>query len=735
MGGLATAALSWLVLLAAIHAGLRVPSSEALSPLAVLRTLDYSIGEIGAFAALREEFVSDNLGGPAPRPDVTAASESPAAEADGGAPAQVAGGPISPGRPPRTIVEHEFDNDSFGKAHPVETIPFTATTDTSSATRESREHAGCEPLGLSGGTVWYRYTPHADIGLLANTFGTTYPVALAVYAGDSLGNLTQLDCDYNEGGNAQVVFPGKQGIAYHFQASAPTGGGHFEFSLDELGETELVSIRSDGKSGAGEWSSVSANGRYVAFPSQRRTMVDEGDECWGTGTCSDVFVRDMRTGRTERVSVSSDGTPGSDTAGNPGGFPSISGNGRYVAFASGAPNLVQGDTNGADDVFVHDRKTGRTERVSVSSHGEEGRLSPEWQAACGPIYDQPLLDDLSRPDDQRQPLWGEGCWFNNHSLNHGISISSDGRYVVFSSHLQGLVPGVPECTDAGGLDLWNLAVAHPHLPAAVVHGVDAGWLSCRQIYVYDRKTNRTTLASISSDGEPANADSSSPFIARGGRWVVFASDASNLATIMAEDGTERPDTNGFRDAFVHDLRTGTTELVSLGTNEEQGHGASGGAGVRGHVTVSDNGRWVAFVSYAPDLVPGDLNDEVDVFLRDRRTGRTEILTPGAGGSGHASISADGRYIALTYERDEREPRTNAPLAEGHELLVHDRITGTVTRISVATSGEEANGMGSGEPEISADGHFVVFFSDATNLDPRDTDPRLDVYIHELPWTR
>jgi Tol biopolymer transport system component len=264
----------------------------------------------------------------------------------------------------------------------------------------------------------------------------------------------------------------------------------------------------------------------------------------------------------------------------------------------------------------------------------------------------------------------------------------------------------------------------------VVPAVDAGVLSCRQIYVHDRKTGETSLASISSDEVPANADSSSPYIAPGGRWVVFASDASNLAPVVAADGTTLPDLNGNRDAFVHDLRTGTTELVSLSTGEQQGMGDSGGHGHRGHVTISDDGRWVAFVSTAPNLAPGDANIELDTFLRDRQKGETLLLSPGPGLSGHASISADGRYVALTYPVDADKSPENR-----QDLLVYDRETRTVTRVSVATSGHEADGRVALEPEISATGRFVVFHSDATNFDARDGDRGWDMYIHELPWTR
>lgn len=695
---------------------------------------------MGAFAALREEFVDDVLGA-TPSRSVRTVPPQVVPGADKVAPPQPGTTRLEVGRPPRTIVQHPFDNDNFEKAYPVESIPFTGTTDTNSATRQANEpEPTCVPVALGGGSIWYRYAPRRDRGLIANTFGTTYPVALAVYTGDDFGNLTELDCDFNEGGNAQVVFPGSKGTPYFFQVVASAGGGHTEFSLDPLGTTELVSVSWDGEGSANadngaSYGSLSADGRYVAFIGTANNLVEnDTNTCWWNDVCADIFVRDMKTGRTERVSVASDGTQASSEAGD-SLMPSISGNGRYVAFASGAPNLVPDDHNDAFDIFVHDRHTGRTERVSVSSEGAEGQLPESWHTVCRAYADQEVMHDLLDDPRNHRHYWGEGCWFHDHWINQGVSISSDGRFVAFSTHLQGLVPGVPECTDTGGLDLWNLGVGHPWLHPVVVPGVDAGWLSCRQIYVHDRRTDRTSLVSASSEGAPGNADSSSPFIARGGRWVVFGSDSSNLAPVVADDGTARPDSNGKRDAFIHDLRTGRTELVSVSSEEEQGLGESGGHGVRGHVTVSDDGRWVSFISTAPNLAPGDLNTEVDVFLRDRLKGLTELLSPGPGESGHASMSADGRYIAITFSRDPGTFHPGQPLSHPQDLLVYDRDTDTITRVSVNTAGHEANGTFAAEPEMSADGHVVVFHSDATNYDGRDTDNGWDLYIHELPWIR
>ena len=159
------------------------------------------------------------------------------------------------------------------------------------------------------------------------------------------------------------------------------------------GATTLVSVAIDGSesSGHSEEVSISADGRYVAFRSWASNLVN-GD----TNNLPDIFVRDLQTNQTTRVSVASDGTQANNFSFNP----SISADGRYVAFTSWANNLVSGDTNGGRDIFVHDRQTGATTRVSVATGG--------GQAAA----------DSQRP-----------------------SISADGRYVAFESDASNLVSG------------------------------------------------------------------------------------------------------------------------------------------------------------------------------------------------------------------------------------------------------------------------------------------------------
>ena len=728
--GLGAALISGAVLLGTLQFALAVPSEESLVPLARAGKLDYSAGPSGLFNSLRDAFVAHVLGlEPLPRAigsavgdSVTVATSTPVIP--------TLAAPI-PGRLPRTVVQHTFDNDRFEEARPINAIPFTGKTDTRNAQRESSEPESCEPVG---GTVWYRYRPERNVGLLANTFGTDHPMAIGVFSGQDLNDLTLIGCNVSSAGNAQFVFPAKKNLNYYFQLAAPVVGGNLVFNLDPLGSTRLVSYSRDGKRSGNvgsETASISADGRYVAFLShatdlgprdEKRTCPYRNENTWG---CPDIYVRDMLTGRTELVSKNSRGVSSNSGASR---SPAISRDGRYVVFHSIGDNLVPHDENKAGDIFVHDTVRHTTTRVSVSSNGDEG--SNPWSSNPFCTSDRPRtvphIDEGSR----------EFC-ANTMSdfFPTGLSISSNGRWITFASSLHGLVdPEPPHCTD---LTSHDYSGQHNHGPGIPL-GVDVGQWACRQIYVHDQRTGTTRLLSVSPDGQPGDGDSAAPFLSRNGRWVVFSSSAANLVP---------GDDNQHRDVFVHNLRTGETRLASVDVWGRQEHAQSGGTEQRGHMSVSDDGRWVVFISHASNLAGTRAADSDYLYLKDMRSGQVTLITsvpegPSASdlsapmGGVHSVITADGRYIAFTQQignpRSDVAPRT--------DLYVYDRVTGTITLVSAATSGEPANGALSSEPEISADGHFVVFQSDATNLDPRYEDGNSgrdsgDVYIHELPWVQ
>ena len=329
--------------------------------------------------------------------------------------------------------------------------------------------------------------------------------------------------------------------------------------------------------------------------------------------------------------------------------PSISGNGRFVAFQSRADDYVAGDSNMVDDVFVRDRSTGALELVSASVSGGTGN---------GPSV---------------TPV-----------------ISADGTRVAFQSVAEDL-----------GLFDFNAQ---------------------DDIYVYDRSTGTMSIASRRSNGAPANDASFHVDIAAGGRFVAFSSYATNLVA---------GDLNGVTDVFVHDLETGVTELVSVATGGSQGNAGAW------QPSVSADGRFVAFASDADNLVSGDNNGVRDVFVRDRLLGTTErasLSTIGAeldGDSNHADISADGRYVAFS-------TLGSIPSAfdfnAASDVVVRDRQANTLRLVSASHTCAcvTANGL-STTPSITPDGRYVAFTSAATDLlaSVSDTNGSADIYWIDL----
>jgi Tol biopolymer transport system component len=182
------------------------------------------------------------------------------------------------------------------------------------------------------------------------------------------------------------------------------------------------------------------------------------------------------------------------------------------------------------------------------------------------------------------------------------------------------------------------------------------------------------------------------------------------------------------------LPPATTTRVSVATSGTQGNGSS----YSGPSAISADGRFVAFDSEASNLVGGDTNGWGDVFVHDRATGattRVSVATGGAQGNGDsgaawddvAAISADGRFVAFFSEASNLVAGDTNGV---HDVFVHDRDTGVTTRVSVGTGGTEGNGRAHAIPAISADGGHVAFTSEATNLVAGDTNDATDIFVHD-----
>ncbi len=392
---------------------------------------------------------------------------------------------------------------------------------------------------------------------------------------------------------------------------------------------ELVSATPAGSPGNGGSSdgAVTPSGRFVAFGSLATDLVP-GD----TNGFADAFVRDRRAGTTTRVSVDSGGNEGD------GGsfYAVISANGRFVAFASRATDLVPGDTNGVLDAFVRDLRTGETTRISTAEDGTErdgesyaygtwmsanGRFVVFHSAATNLVpgdtngtYDV-FLRDLKRGTITRVSVDSDGNQADNGSVEP--SISANGRFVVFQSYATNLAPG-----DTNGFS---------------------------DVFLHDLRTGATRRVSVDADGIEGNADCREPFVTSNGRFVAFYSGATNLVP---------GDANGAQyDTFVHDLRTDEIRRVSADSAGQAGNGASYEPG------LPSNGKFVVYSSDATNLVPGDANLREDVFLHDLRTGETRRLSVDSqGGEGNntsyvyaQALSPNGRFLALTSQSSNFAP--------------------------------------------------------------------------------
>lgn len=367
---------------------------------------------------------------------------------------------------------------------------------------------------------------------------------------------------------------------------------------------------------------ISADGRYVAFPSEASDLV-RGDR----NGVSDIFVRDLRSGSVRIASRGGDGASFDP--------PAISADGRYVAFVSSAANLVAGDTNGVDDVFLTDLRTGRVRRVSGGD---------------GPAFGSP-------------------------------AISADGRFVAFRSEATTVVPG----------DTNKVA----------------------DVFVRDMSSGVTTRVSVAADGTQGDRLVHHGIaLSADGRYVVFPSAATNLVP---------GDTNGSVDMFVKDTATGSIERVNV---------AADGTQTTSYTlmpSITADGRLVAFVAWGDNLVPGDTEDTPDIFVKDLRT--KEIRRANTRPDGTVSdaqpyqpaLSADGRYVVFS--------SLAANLVRGDtnnvdDVFLKDLRTGSVQRLS-ARFGRQGNGF-SLAPTISRKGR-VVFASQASNLSAVDRNGKSDVF--------
>jgi Tol biopolymer transport system component len=390
-----------------------------------------------------------------------------------------------------------------------------------------------------------------------------------------------------------------------------------------------------------------------------------------------------------RVSVSLDRTQAADSRSDPDGYfglsaPSISPDGRYVAFVSESDNLVAGDTNGAPDAFVHILETGETIRVSVTSEGAEVAGPQElsgyetavvanngdvafvlWSDGLVPGDNNGSVDlfvrNLAGGETERLTLRPDGTGASSqlddaYAVGE-LDITPDGRYVAFASRFSDLI-----ANDTNDV---------------------------RDVFVRDRWTDETRLASVDSGG--LSLGGQDPQITPDGRYVAF----------------EGPP--GLRkDIYVKDMITGELWLESINASGLIPQGAVGSL----NPSISDDGRFVLFY---PGTWPGDLWSPY--VLRDRTLLTTTLVMDNLTS---AKISGDGRFVAAGTDR----------LCEPDPIIVYDRTTGEMAYVSVTPDGHTGNDR-SEEVSISRDGRLIAFKSHASNLVEGDTNGIPDIFVARI----
>ncbi|MFK8114691.1 MAG: SdrD B-like domain-containing protein, partial [Rubripirellula sp.] len=374
----------------------------------------------------------------------------------------------------------------------------------------------------------------------------------------------------------------------------------------------------------------SFDGRFIAFTSGATNLVPND-----TNNSDDVFVLDRSTNTAERVNVASDGSQAMHAGFIASSAPSISSDGRFVAFESSAENLVPDVGSFQGDVFVHDRETNTTEQISEADDGTPGNFQSREASISGDGRFVAFSSDANnlvggdtgnntdifvrdRQTNTMQLISRSSAGTQANGSSGSPEISADGRFVTFTSSANNLVAG-----DTNG---------------------------ARDVFVRDLVNDTIFRINVGFDGSEANGSVGfQSAISGDGRWIAFSSGADNIVP---------NDTNGVTDTFVFDTVSGTTERVSLSSN-----GSEGNNGSRASLAISDDGRFVAFNSEASNLVPGDTNGFEDLFVYDRETdqiARMNVTKDGLQPSDFSpdpfplgfvegTISPNGHFIAFDSE--------------------------------------------------------------------------------------
>jgi Tol biopolymer transport system component len=561
------------------------------------------------------------------------------------------------------------------------------------------------------------------------------------------------------GGNGDSVAPSlsPDGRFVVFSSAAndlvPGGNNYFSqnvFLRDRASNiTVLVSVNLNG-TGGGNGNSmlgqVSTNGQFVVFQSDATNLVVND-----TNAFTDIFVGDLVAGTTTLVSVATNGAGANGASTDPFMTP----DGRYVAFISRASNLVPGDTNGIPDVFVRDLVAGTNQLVSVNAlfpsaiyntftvmatpvMTPDGRYVGFYSQATNLVSAVPST--TTGEAYVRDRLTGQTTWASTNAAaivsalfgqtnapSYHPRLSDDGRYVVFKTGATtstgvavimqyDSVAGTTTVINTNGIG-GSVDVDETYGPGMTPDGrfiafaehegaTNSGYSS---VHVWDTQLSLDILVSDNGSGVPTNTTSFVPNLSPDGRFVAFLSNATNLVGNVV--------TNGFH-VYLRDLQSNTTQLVDVDTN-----GVGSIDETLTTLSLSTDGRYVAFSSPDGGLVSSDNNRAGDVFVRDLVAATTEMVSQrdatvipltadGYSTLSPSSVSSDGRWVAFSSRADDLVPGdTNQAL----DVFVRDLVNGTNILVSVGLDGNPAQGGNSRNAVLSADGRYVVFISAATNL--------------------
>lgn len=529
------------------------------------------------------------------------------------------------------------------------------------------------------------------------------------------------------------------------------------------GTLSLVSGNAVGNIGSDDSSSptISNDGNVVVFASSSNNLV-AGD----TNAVADIFAKDMSTQAVTRVSVALNGTEFDA----PSSSPSINETGSLITFVTTAA-AQSGDTNQANDIYLRNTLLATTTRVSTRSDlsqaargGDGGRLSPSGlkMAFFTTSDDFDLTDNNGVTDayiksfvDDKVTLISHGTSANiggndNSFLNFDVpQLSGDGESVVFVSSATNLSPGA----DANGafrdVYLRNIAqgtttrvsatgTAQGSGDSTSVSANPTGSLSAivfsstsdnlatgdtqafEQVYLKNPLSGAITPLSKTTSGDFGDGDSYNPVVSANGQYVAFITYASNLFE----------DTTFFdADVVVLNLATGVFSLVSA-----DAAGTQVGGNIVG-LSISDDGRYVAFASDADTLATGDANGKLDIFVKDTQTGTLTLVskdatgTVGNGASSDPVISGDGRFVAFISSASNLVAGDTNGVADAFRSEWRAGANGSIIRVSTLPNAAQATGL-SGTISISQEGRFVAFASEASNLVPGDTNNAADIFVKD-----